>query len=171
MPFSEAVPSIPRLSRQGILYRGIGRASTVPDALPGYSVGGNGLVSRPPTPAKPPVGTSVGGKRRSSTWKTKGAGSILDAGWVAGESAAYFTNRGCKVTGTAYLEEPIQRAMRLSPAELEDLTNLPRALPCLINQEVSGIGSFRPDGATRGQCGDRGLQPPGSLPAAGPDPL
>ena len=69
LPFSEAVPGMPRLSRVNTFYRKIRRASTGPDGLPGYSAGDNGLVSKPATPAKP-RGTSAGRSRRSSTWPT-----------------------------------------------------------------------------------------------------
>jgi len=38
------------------------------------------------------------------------AGSILDAGCGTGENALYFAERGHKVTGIDYLDEPIRRA-------------------------------------------------------------
>jgi cyclopropane fatty-acyl-phospholipid synthase-like methyltransferase len=39
-------------------------------------------------------------------------GSVLDAGCGTGENALYFAERGCKVTGIDFLEEPIRRAGR-----------------------------------------------------------
>jgi cyclopropane fatty-acyl-phospholipid synthase-like methyltransferase len=39
-------------------------------------------------------------------------GTILDAGCGTGETALFFTGRGCKVTGIDFLEVPIQRAQR-----------------------------------------------------------
>ena len=39
-------------------------------------------------------------------------GSILDAGCGTGDNALFFANRGHKVTGIDFLEEPIQRAKR-----------------------------------------------------------
>ena len=39
-------------------------------------------------------------------------GSVLDAGCGTGENALFFANRGHKVTGIDFLEEPIQRAKR-----------------------------------------------------------
>jgi cyclopropane fatty-acyl-phospholipid synthase-like methyltransferase len=39
-------------------------------------------------------------------------GSVLDAGCGTGESALFFTSRGCKVTGIDFLEVPIQRAQQ-----------------------------------------------------------
>ncbi|HTM55256.1 MAG TPA: class I SAM-dependent methyltransferase [Pirellulales bacterium] len=38
------------------------------------------------------------------------AGSVLDAGCGTGENALYFAERGHKVTGIDYLDEPIRRA-------------------------------------------------------------
>jgi cyclopropane fatty-acyl-phospholipid synthase-like methyltransferase len=37
-------------------------------------------------------------------------GSVLDAGCGTGETALYFTGRGCRVTGIDFLEEAIRRA-------------------------------------------------------------
>src|ERR1700719_2949709 len=39
-------------------------------------------------------------------------GSILDAGCGTGDNALYFADRGCRVMGIDFLEEPISRAKR-----------------------------------------------------------
>jgi cyclopropane fatty-acyl-phospholipid synthase-like methyltransferase len=40
------------------------------------------------------------------------SGSVLDVGCGTGEHALFFAQRGCKVTGADYLEEPIERAKK-----------------------------------------------------------
>ncbi len=43
------------------------------------------------------------------------SGSLLDVGCGTGEHALFFAQRGCKVTGADYLEEPIAKAKRRPP--------------------------------------------------------
>jgi len=39
-------------------------------------------------------------------------GAVLDVGCGTGENALFFAQRGCKVTGVDFLEEPIERAKK-----------------------------------------------------------
>ncbi|HLW67894.1 MAG TPA: class I SAM-dependent methyltransferase [Gemmataceae bacterium] len=39
-------------------------------------------------------------------------GAVLDAGCGTGDTALFFADRGCQVTGIGFLEEPIRRAQR-----------------------------------------------------------
>src|SRR5688572_13915241 len=72
----------------------------------------------------------------------------------------------CKLVGVS----STTRMLAGSPAPLLGFSRFNGVPSDLANPGASGIGSLRPGGADPEQCGDSGLQPPGSLREAGPDP-
>jgi cyclopropane fatty-acyl-phospholipid synthase-like methyltransferase len=58
-------------------------------------------------------------------------GSVLDAGCGTGDTALYFAQRGCQVTGIDFIEEAINRARRKAAGQGLPVTFLVRDAPTL----------------------------------------
>jgi len=75
------------------------------------TLGGRPLLLIPNMPQDAVLVPETSANRRSpsSTWPT---GSVLDAGCGTGATALFLAGRGCKVTGSDFLDLPIHQAQR-----------------------------------------------------------